>query len=55
MAVEKIVEKEANEAWWESATTGSDQAYQRREKADNAAAKLHQDKKVFRHNPEPIS
>ena len=42
------LEKEANEAWWESATTGSDQSYQRREKADNAAAKLHQDKKVFR-------
>lgn len=41
------LEKEANEAWWESATTGSDQAYQRREKADKAAARLHQDKKVF--------
>ncbi|MGM9998283.1 MAG: M2 family metallopeptidase [Candidatus Bruticola sp.] len=41
------LEKEANEAWWESSTTGSDEAYARREKADNAMAALHQDKKTF--------
>lgn len=41
------LEKEANSAWWESATTGSDSSYARREKADNALAKLHQDHAAF--------
>lgn len=41
------LEKEAGNAWWDSATTGNDEAYARREKADNALAKLYQDKATF--------
>lgn len=41
------LQREANEAWWESATTGADSAYARREKADNAMAELHQNKEIF--------
>lgn len=41
------LEKETNEAWWESSTTGSDAAYARREAAEKAMAKLHQDPQLF--------
>ncbi|MCR4782890.1 MAG: M2 family metallopeptidase [bacterium] len=41
------LEKDAKEAWWISATVGSDESYARREQADKAMARLHQDKSVF--------
>ncbi|MBQ7528998.1 M2 family metallopeptidase [bacterium] len=42
------LEKVANEAWWESATTGKEEAYAQRNNANEAIAKLHQDKEMFR-------
>lgn len=38
---------EANQAWWQAATTGDDQAFKRREAADNALVELHSDKGVY--------
>lgn len=38
---------EANQAWWEASTTGSESAYARREKADNAIAAMHADRALF--------
>lgn len=41
------LEAEAGKAWWEASTTGSEAAYLRREKADNALAGLRSDREVF--------
>lgn len=38
---------EAGKAWWEASTTGSEAAYARREKADNAIAAMHADHALF--------
>ena len=38
---------EAQAAWWEANTTGSDQAFERKKSADKAIAELHSDKDTF--------
>ncbi|MGE4203949.1 MAG: M2 family metallopeptidase [Vulcanimicrobiota bacterium] len=43
----KPLEREANDAWWQASTTGSEEAYARRTKADNALAALQSDREVF--------
>ncbi len=40
-----VIEKER--AWWEAATTGSDAAFKRQEKASNALVELHSDRATF--------